>query len=89
MDENLARLRDVLMQHEDWPMQYYFKFIVPNEKEKLESIKRLFLDPSKITYNASRDINYIGVSYKQYMPDVDSIIAIYLKARSIKGVIAL
>jgi hypothetical protein len=70
-------------------MLYYFKFIVPNDKEKIETVKSFFLDPSKIKYKVSRDINYIGISCKQYMPDADSIVEIYQKASMIEGLIAL
>jgi hypothetical protein len=89
MDENLYKLRLLLMEQNQWPLLYYFKFIVPNDKEKVESVKLLFSDPSKVTFNASRDINYISISYKQYMPDADSIIDIYRKAGLIEGLIAL
>lgn len=77
------------MEQNQWPLLYYFKFIVPNDKEKIESVKFLFSDPSKVTFNTSRDINYISISYKQYMPDADSIIDIYRKAGLIEGLIAL
>lgn len=89
MDDNLYKLRLLLMEQPQWPLLYYFKFIVPNEKEKIENVKLLFPDPSKITFNTSRDINYISISYKQYMPDADSIIEIYRKAGLIEGLIAL
>lgn len=89
MDENLYKLRLLLMEQSEWPLLYYFKFIIPNEKEKIEMVKLLFSDPSKITFNASRDINYISISYKQYMSDVDSIIEIYRKAGLIEGLMAL
>lgn len=77
------------MEQSQWPLLYYFKFIVPNDQEKIESVKLLFSDPSKVTFNASRDIKYISISYKQYMPDADSIIDIYRKAGLIEGLIAL
>ena len=89
MDENLFKLRGILLEQKEWPLLYYFKFIVPNDKEKIEFVKLLFSDPSKISYNTSRDINYISISYKQYMPDADSIIDMYQKASLVEGLIAL
>ena len=77
------------MEQKQWPLLYYFKFIVPNDKVKIEQVKLLFPDPSMITYNTSRDINYISISYKQYMPDAESIIEIYQRASSVEGLIAL
>jgi hypothetical protein len=89
MDDNLLKLRKMLLEQKDWPLLYYFKFIVPNDKHKIEFVKLLFSDPSKITYNTSRDLNYISISYKQYMPDADSIVEIYQKASTVEGLIAL
>ena len=77
------------MEEKNWPQLYYFKFIVPNDNGKLESVKGLFSDPAKITYNTSRDIRFIGISCKELMPDADSIIAIYEKASLVEGLISL
>lgn len=77
------------MEEKEWPQVYYFKFIVPNDKEKIESVKSLFKEPSNITYNTSRDIRFIGISCKEIMPDAEAIIAIYEKAGLIEGLIAL
>jgi len=89
MDDRLLTLRTILMEETKWPLLYYFKFIVPNDNEKIRIVKELFSDPSKITYNTSRDIHYIGISCKEYMPDVESIMAIYEKAGLVEGLIAL
>ncbi len=89
MKENIDKFRELLEVHKDWPMLYYFKFIVQNNQEKLNQVKELFDDPSTITYKTSRDIKFIGLSCKQWMPDPDSIITIYEKARVVDGLIAL
>jgi len=89
MNENLYKLRQILLEQREWPLLYYFKFIVPNDKTKIEAVKLLFLDPSRIEYKTSKDIHYIGISCKQYMPDADSIIEIYRKAGLVEGLIAL
>jgi len=89
MKENIDKFRELLEDHKDWPMLYYFKFIVQNNQEKLNQVKELFDDPSTITYKTSRDIKFIGLSCKQWMPDPESIITIYEKARVVDGLIAL
>lgn len=89
MDERLVKLSEILQNEKVWPQLYFFKFIIPNEKEKLESVRNLFAYPDKITYRTSRDIRYIGVSCKEWMQTPEAIIAIYEKAYSIQGVIAL
>jgi uncharacterized protein len=89
MDNRLLELRTILMEEKKWPQLYYFKFIVPNDNEKIESVKDLFSDPAKITYNTSRDIRFIAISCKEIMPDAESIIAIYERASLVEGLIAL
>ena len=89
MKENIDKFRDLLSDNKEWPMLYYFKFIVQNNTEKLNQVKELFADPSTITYKTSRDIKFIGMSCKQWMPDPESIITIYEKAKIIDGLIAL
>jgi hypothetical protein len=89
MDDTLIRLHSILSEEKKWPQVYYFKFIVPNDNEKINSVKSLFSDPSKITYNTSRDIRFIGISCKEIMSDPDSVIAVYEKASTIEGLIAL
>jgi len=89
MDKNIDKFRELLSKNTEWPLLYFFKFIVHNNQQKLDQVKELFADPSSITYKTSRDIRFIGVSCKQMMPDPDSIIAIYEKASLVDGVIAL
>ena len=89
MNSNIDNFLELLSKNEQWPMLYYFKFIVQNNQEKLNQVKELFSDPSAITYKTSRDIRFIGMSCKQWMPDAESIIAIYEKASKVDGLIAL
>lgn len=89
MHTNIDRFRELLSKHHEWPLLYYFKFIVQNNQEKLEQVKGLFADPASITYKVSRDIRFISLSCKQLMPDPESVIAIYEKASLIDGLIAL
>lgn len=89
MSEDINKFRELLAENKEWPMLYYFKFIVQNNQEKLNHVKGLFADQSAITYNTSRDIRFISLSCKQLMPDTDSILEIYRKASLVDGLIAL
>jgi len=89
MSDNIEKFRELLSKNTEWPMLYYFKFIIQNNQQKLDQVKELFADPSSITYNTSRDIKFISLSCKQLMPDAESIIAIYEKANLVDGLIAL
>jgi len=89
MSDNIDKFRELLAENKEWPMLYYFKFIVHNNQEKLNKVKELFADPSSITYKTSKDIKFISLSCKQMMPDPESIVAIYEKASLVDGLIAL
>ena len=89
MKENIDKFRELLANNEHWPMLYYFKFVIRNNQEILNQTKELFADPAAITYKTSRDIRFIGLSCKQWMPDPESIIAVYEKAAMVAGLIAL
>ncbi|MEI6680643.1 MAG: hypothetical protein WCL21_18685 [Mariniphaga sp.] len=89
MSDNIDKFRELLSKNTEWPLLYYFKFIIHNNQQKLDQVRDLFGDPSAITYNTSKDIKFISLSCKQLMPDADSIIDIYRKASLVDGLIAL
>ncbi len=88
MDEVLQKLRKQL-ELQEWPNVYFFKFIVPNDSHTVALVNALFDSSSEIAMHPSKNGKYISVSAKEMMLDVDSIIAKYEKASSIKGIISL
>ena len=66
-----------------------FKFIVPNEPEKVAKVSALFNDTALVSMHPSRKGNYISISAKELMLDVNSIIQKYQEASKINGLIAL
>lgn len=89
MNNRTDKFRKLISEHKDWPMLYYYKFIINNDPQKLEQLKVLFADSSEITYKTSKDLRYISLSCKQYMPDPESIISVYERAALVEGLIAL
>ena len=89
MDEALENARTSLWAQQSWPGIYYFKFIVPNDKKKLELVRKLFMFEDQITYRTSKDIRFISLSCKQEMKNPDEVLEIYRKAGEIEGVISL
>lgn len=73
----------------NWPAVYYFKFIVPNDSEKLALVSSLFDETSEIVIHQSKNNKFISLSAKEMMLDVESIIEKYKKASLIKGIISL
>lgn len=88
-NNSVEKFRKLLAENKEWPMLYYFKFIVRNDPDKLNQVRELFADQSAITYKTSKDIRFVSLSCKQMMPDTESIIEIYRKASLIEGLIAL
>jgi len=88
MEDIFKKLREQL-ELEDWPAVYLFKFIVPNDAEKLAIVTALFNESNEIVLHQSKNGNFVSVSVKELMLDVDSIIEKYTEAAKIKGVISL
>lgn len=88
MDEVIEKLR-IQLDLLTWPDVYLFKFIVPNDSEKVARVTALFNDSADIVMHPSRNGNYMSISAKEMMLDVNSIIEKYLEAAKIKGLIAL
>ncbi|MDX2361128.1 MAG: DUF493 domain-containing protein [Crocinitomicaceae bacterium] len=74
---------------QEWPDVFMFKFIVPNDSEKVAKVTSLFDDGADLRYQQSKTGKYVSVSAKELMVDVDSIIVKYQSAAAIDGVIAL
>ena len=83
--ENLRAQLDVL----EWPSVYLFKFIVPNDNEKMAQVSALFDENASISYHTSSKGNYVSVSVKEVMLSGDSVIEIYENAIKIEGIISL
>lgn len=88
MDPVLEKLR-VQLELQEWPAVYLFKFIVPNKDEQVAQINALFDESVDLVMHPSRNGNFISVSVKELMINVDSILDRYTEAAKINGLIAL
>ena len=82
------KLKEQLLLQE-WPNVYLFKFIVPNENEKIAKVSSLFDENSTLTLHPSSNGNYMSITIREVMMSANDIIEIYEKAAEIKGVITL
>ena len=87
--ESAERLRERLMQIEQWPQQYMFKFIVKNENGQVDKVVACLPKEGITTFNTSRDLHYVSVTCVAQMPSADAIMDVTLRATSIGGVISL
>lgn len=83
------RIKQQLIESTKWPSLYMFKFIVPNNEDKLNAVKNLFPKETEFSYKTSRDIRFIGVTVKIMMNSADEVIEIYSRAQGIRGIMSL
>ena len=83
------RIKQHLIESTQWPSVYMFKFIVPNNENKLNAVKNLFPEETEFSYKTSRDIRFIGVTVKMMMHSAEEVIDIYSRAQGIKGIMSL
>lgn len=88
MLDKFEKLREQLEQQE-WPDVFFFKFIVPNDPEKVAKVIALFEEGADLRMQPSKTSKYVSISHKELMLDVDSIISKYKQAANIEGLIAL
>lgn len=74
---------------QEWPNVYLFKFIVPNDSEKIARATALFDDSAELNLRTSSKGTYVSISAKELMISVDSIIEKYNRSSEIEGLVAL
>ena len=82
-------LREKLTEEGGFPKVYMFKFIIPNDHQKLARAEALFGPEAIVNLRSSKNGKYLSVSGKELMLDVETIIDRYKKAMEIEGAMAL
>lgn len=88
-EESLNRLRDRLNEIHRWPSKYMFKFVLPNNENRVTELKLVFGESAEFKTRLSANANYISVTVYEIMLDADSIFDRYTKAGTIPGIISL
>lgn len=90
--ENFYRnLKTKLEEHHNFPENYLYKFILPNEeKEKLSELYQVF-DGLEYSINTKESSNgkYISISISCFVLDAEQVVSIYQKVAKIEGIIML
>nr|WP_320118628.1 hypothetical protein [uncultured Marinifilum sp.] len=87
--EKYNRIKQQLFESTKWPSLYMFKFIVPNNEDKINAVKNLFPTDTEFTYKTSKDIRFIGITVKKVMNSAEDVVEVYARAQGIKGIMAL
>jgi putative lipoic acid-binding regulatory protein len=72
-----------------FPYIYMFKFIIKSDNRTMALVEVIFDEDADIIQKQSTKGNYISITVKQVVLNVDEIISIYEKAAEIEGVISL
>ncbi len=79
----------IQLELQEWPNVYLFKFIVPNDSEKIALATALFDDSAELNLRTSSKGTYMSISAKEMMMDVASIMDKYNRSSEIEGLVAL
>ncbi len=86
MDGSFDAFKEKLDNEHSWPATYMFKFVVPVAKES--EFRDIF--PSfNFETKHSKTGKYISFTMKKEMQSSEGVVEIYLRAKKIKGLIAL
>ncbi|HRF99501.1 MAG TPA: DUF493 family protein [Bacteroidia bacterium] len=72
-----------------FPYVYMFKFIIKADNKTMALVEVIFDNDAEILQKQSTKGNYISITVKQVVMNVDEIIFIYEKAAEIEGVMSL
>ncbi|MBD98491.1 MAG: hypothetical protein CMO34_01500 [Verrucomicrobia bacterium] len=86
---NYNGLKAKLKENKEWPMVFFFKFIIPADNQKLALVEALFGPEAEVRIKQSNKGNYLSIGAKELMLDAESIVDRYRKASKIEGLMAL
>jgi hypothetical protein len=77
------------MELDSWPLNYMFKFIVPNRNGKVDKIKGLLPHHGDISFKHTSSLKHVSITCVAVMSTADQIIEITEKVSEIEGVMVL
>lgn len=89
-EEFYIRLKDELANTSIWPGEYLYKFIVPSDKQKVETVEEAFNNMGAVIKSQkSKTGKYTSISISVRMKDPDQVIQKYQELSTIEGIISL
>lgn len=89
-EEFYRSLKEKLEENHNFPEDYLYKFIFPNEHTKLIELYQAF-DKVKYTISTreSKNAKYLSASITAFVLDANHVVELYKKVSEIEGVIML
>ena len=89
-EEFYSRFHEQLLNSQEWPGVYLFKFILREGEVKEDALKEIFPQKSAaFSRKVSSKKTFTSLSVKVKMEDPDAVISVYKQAQKIKGLITL
>ena len=89
-EEFYSRLKEQLLENGKWPSNYLYKFIVPTDKDKIDSIAQIFDNTGAVIESKqSKKGTYTSISITVNLESPDAVIEKYKEVSHIEGVISL
>jgi len=85
-DERLEGLRAQLDAHHTWPSEYMFKFIAPNQTDRIEAVLAVFPDEVTVRRKASGGGKYVSLTIHETVPNADAVFERYRAVGAIGGI---
>ncbi len=84
------RLKKKLKKETTFPSKYLYKFIIPANEDSIDQIENLFdHSGAVIDKKASKTGKYVSISVLVVMKNADAVIAKYMEAEKVEGIISL
>ena len=87
--DQFKNLRYRLMEIEEWPLEYMFKFITPNSDGKVDQVKALLPNHGETYFKHTPNLKHVAITCVAVMKNADQIIEVTEKVNKIEGVIIL
>jgi Protein of unknown function (DUF493). len=89
-NEFYKRFKTQLDDSQNWPGPYMFKFIIKNNSEDLNKLKKIFSDyECNCKVKSSEKGNYKSISFEGVFESPTEIIGLYKKVSSLDNIISL
>ena len=82
-------LRAQLDAHHDWPSEYMFKFIAPNQAGRIEAVLAVFPDDVRVERKSSGGGKYVSLTIHETVPNADAVFERYRAVGAIGGIFSL
>ena len=88
-EDKRAGLRAQLDAHHQWPSEYMFKFIAPNQEDQIGAVLSVFPDSFQVERKSSGGGKYVSLTVRETLSSADAVFDRYEAVGRIGGIFAL